>query len=768
MIDASPFVSQLRSEKSEMSTTENYRDFPALALYIDRIGAEQLNFKRFMIKEHKGHYYTEKALIRLEFKDNVLNIKCSNEDYDPTAAELAAIRLEIVADSFPKAIGASEALYRKLIKTFDVGSLTYPFWSRKDGTITMVQQRIDYPDKPKRYVPWTYFSDGKWRRMEPDGKLPLWKPKEQRSSRICIHEGAKAAEIIDRILNEDTPESRALRDEHPWTEELSDFEHWGMIGGALAPQRTNYEDIHRESPIEVVYVCDNDWPGKAAMQEVSRCYGGSLKAVTFDDRWPDAWDLGDPFPRTNRLFSTRGRYKGPSFRSLLRPATYATEKVLNPNTGREVQQIRRAFRTEWYHAVTPECFIHRDWPSSVYNMNEFNSFVAPFSGVAETAVLLKKDAVQKGAKLKYDPGLAPGVHNETNGTFINTHTPSEVKAEKGDVGPWIEFLEHLFPIEKDRFEMQRWIATLIARPGNKMTYSVLLISETQGVGKTTLGEKILAPLMGLDNVSFPSESDIVDSNYNYWLAHKRLAIVNEIYAGQSSKGYDKLKNIVTDKYLTVSRKYQANYEIQNWIHIFACSNSLRALKLTTDDRRWLIPKLTEEKRTYEYWDGLNDWLTQDGGLEKIKWWAEDFLKKNKPVMSGEEAPWTVVKQEVIEEGMSPGQLLISGIMAELKEEADLIGKPILVIDTDLQEVIKQKIYEGRHTDRLEKPLTLRKIAKGLGWGVCEVRVCVKEWGITTGGPRLLVSSKSMANKSPGQLAELGLKPHKFKDILGSM
>jgi len=58
-------------------------------------------------------------------------------------------------------------------------------------------------------------------------------------------------------------------------------------------------------------------------------------------------------------------------------------------------------------------------------------------------------------------------------------------------------------MKRDRIELMRWCATLIARPDIKMNYGVLLISETQGVGKSTLGEKILAPLIGKLNASFP-------------------------------------------------------------------------------------------------------------------------------------------------------------------------------------------------------------------------------------------------------------------------
>jgi hypothetical protein len=65
-----------------------------------------------------------------------------------------------------------------------------------------------------------------------------------------------------------------------------------------------------------------------------------------------------------------------------------------------------------------------------------------------------------------------------------------------------------------------------------MKYGVLLISEQQSVGKSTLSEKILRPLVGEHYVSIVSESEIVDSNFNGWAAHKRLPITHEIYQGR--------------------------------------------------------------------------------------------------------------------------------------------------------------------------------------------------------------------------------------------
>ncbi len=43
----------------------HYSHFPALASYINRIGAEQINFKKFSVREQNGHYYTELAWVRI-------------------------------------------------------------------------------------------------------------------------------------------------------------------------------------------------------------------------------------------------------------------------------------------------------------------------------------------------------------------------------------------------------------------------------------------------------------------------------------------------------------------------------------------------------------------------------------------------------------------------------------------------------------------------------------------------------------------------------
>lgn len=722
----------------------DYRTIGPLCAYIDRIGAQQLNFRTFMVREYHGAYYFEKCLIRLKPDGDV---ECREDRYAPTDEERVAIKAALQGVSIPAYVQADYAKLRQLKEMIAARSpVLYEFFNRANDKLIMVQERVTQRDGGKKYFPWTYWSDGVWRQMEPDEALPLWKPRHSTNkAKIMVHEGAKAAHFIHEMLH--APAMAERKRAHPWADELLEFEHWGMIGGALAPHRTDWKSLRDVKPLEIVYVCDNDFPGKRAAQGVSRHLQYSLKVVMFDQFFGLSFDMADTMPAA--LFDDLGRWIGPTVAALMQPATWATTKVSTENNPKKLRTvIRPEFCEEWFHSVTPEAFIHKHWPNRILNMKEFNNLVQPYADTEDVARLLKGDTANKTVVLKYDPSNKSGVYGHDAGRCINTHKGTVIKSAAGDVTPFLEFMGHLVQDQIDLTELLRWCATLIARPEIKMMYGVLLISETQGVGKGTLGEKILGPLVGMHNVSFPSEAEIVDSNFNYWTSHKRLAIVHEIYAGHSAKAYNKLKSLITDHHITVSQKYMANYFIDNWIHIFACSNSMRALKLSMDDRRWFVPKVTDDKQTPGYWDNFNRWLTHRGGLSFIKKWAEDWLEENAPVSRGAAAPWSSFKKEVIEEAYSEGQMWVDRFLEQCKNRMN--GHAVVLTDIGLRNGIRQFVHEGRQSNYLESPHTIRKLAKSKGWFVGENFVRFSALGTENARTKIIASTRQLANAASAE------------------
>jgi hypothetical protein len=304
------------------------------------------------------------------------------------------------------------------------------------------------------------------------------------------------------------------------------------------------------------------------------------------------------------------------------------------------------------------------------------------------------DDAGKVEGIDYLPDLPPGIVVERK-RVINTHVGSKLRPKAGNAWPWFRFMTRLIPNKKDRKEIMRWCATLLACPGTKMTYAVLLVSEKQGVGKSTLAE-ILALAIGKHNVSYPSDVEITDSQFNEYAAHKRLIVVQEIYAGQSSKCYNKIKSLITDASLTVYRKYLHPYPITNHVHLFACSNSMRALKLPGDDRRWLVPKVAEEAPGLAYWTEFYAWLDGDG-IELIMDWAREFVAKHGQVMPGAHAPDSAAKKEMIVEGYSVGEKYVDDWLMMTKEEM-LKAREKLTNEPSLKDDLKEKVKDIVTTD----------------------------------------------------------------------
>jgi hypothetical protein len=736
-----------------------YKNIPPLAKYIDRIGAEQLNFRKFIIKSYHGNYYIERSMITLDAEGKV---NASNKEHEPTDKEQEAITHAFKEVSFPKQIKTDKLVSLK--KALGAKADYHVFYANDRKNIIMAQQKIIDKTGMKRYIPWCFFDDGQWRKLEPDNKLPFWKPHKDRGMhKIMIHEGAKAASFIDDLVN--NPKRKKELKNHPFGEDLKQYEHWGMIGGALAPHRTDYTELKQLKSKMVVYVCDNDTVGIDALQVVSENYGMSMRGVVFGDNWPEAWDLADEMPQ--EFFDDKALYCGQSFKSLMRPATWATEtkEFFVDGASKKKKVVRADFKKEWVHCISPEVYIFVDEPDKLYTTSQFNHVVAPFSHVDDTSRLMRKSEGRKVSALDYDPSLPSGIYSkmiETDQFKFNTHLKSVVKPVKKSVKPFLDYMKFLIINDDDRHNLLKWCATLIACPEIKMSYGVLMISNMQGVGKSTLGEAILAPILGKHNVSFASEEQIVNGAFNEWQAHKRLAICHEIYAGNSHKAYNKLKSIITDEALTINKKFHSEYTIKNWLHMFACSNSMKALKLENDDRRWLVPLITETKKDKTYWKKFYTWLEKENGLGAIVNWAYEFVEEHGNIERGEHAPDGVWKKEVIKDGMNEDQALVNDYLESLIQESQ--NEPFLIGDKTLVNFVKNRNYDGRRSTMLMKPLTARKIAKDLGLFICEATTNhYEKWGIFQDRTTFITNDFSLSKMHFQEILQKNIQPKRIEE-----
>lgn len=724
--------------------------FKPLADYVARIGAFQRSFKRYAIYERDNdgtNYWSEVGSFTIT-KDGEITTRGAIDP--PTDDEKKAIKDAAATVKWPEVVTLA-AIHKLPDELTGMDEDDDDLFIFRDNTrekrILMLQQRVENRDGGKNYIPWTFWSDGQWRRMEPEGLLPLYGLDHIGDhNTIFLHEGAKAARFVQKLIDDITPEGKARLKAHPWGLELSRAAHLGWIGGAKNPHRTDWGLLKRLSPSMKIYVvADNDAVGVNAIPKISERLKRPMYQIKFDKAFPPHFDLADEWPM-KKGDDGEPHYHKPSFGDHTFPATWATDAVPPPagKRGRTTYVLRDQFAEQWIYVGKPTVFIHSDRPERILDANEFAIWVASFSNTRNVARLLEKVENSKVSGLTYRPYRTTskkleGLRVQVNGVMtVNVFRPSRIRPVKGDAVPFLKYMEHLIPDDGDRTETMRWIATLIARPEVRMRYGMLLISETQGMGKTTLGTAILAPLLGEWNVSQPDESMVVDSSFNGWIVWKRLAIVNELYSGTSRKAYDRLKSTVSDDEVEVNVKYIPTYRTNNLVHILACSNSKAALHLDDGDRRWFVPRVTERQHPdgKQFWIDLHAWL-ESGGLSIVAAWADDFLRKHEAVRTGDHAPMSSVKQEIIAESRSEGQQLAF----DLAQRLAAFGEERVLIVREVRAWIAKARNMDINDARLEKMTTLRKALRAGGLiepekvaGKPDVRIKIK------GTPEFIVAN----------------------------
>jgi hypothetical protein len=266
---------------------DKLRPYANLLAYLDRIGARAKNFKKFVVDEVDAKGYP-RSVVEVRLRDGTIECKVSpgapaGIDYQPTEAELAAIEAELADDSIPRLPTSAPVLVLPdSLDGVDLSSVDpshyYVYRSQDGSSVLMIQWR---KDGRKPDWPYSYWSDGVWRNMEPDEPLPLYGLDQIKGNFVMIHEGAKTAQYIQALC--DDRDSR-----HPWVEGLRGFKHLGWPGGVHRAGDVDWEPIKRlGNGATICIVCDRDVGGESVISRISRrLQGQKVMALMFDERFP--------------------------------------------------------------------------------------------------------------------------------------------------------------------------------------------------------------------------------------------------------------------------------------------------------------------------------------------------------------------------------------------------------------------------------------------------------------------------------------------------
>ena len=218
----------------------------------------------------------------------------------------------------------------------------------------------------------------------------------------------------------------------------------------------------------------------------------------------------------------------------------------------------------------------------------------------------------------FRPEEQSGAIIESEGlTFVNSYYPVPIRKIDGDVSPFLNLINKLFPDERDRAIILSYMAACIQHVGTKFQWTPL-IQGTEGNGKSFL-IRALTYMIGsrLSHLVNPKD---VGNVFNFWVEGKIFVGVEEVYVSDRRDAIDALKILVTNDRLEIQPKGGNQYMGDNRANFMMNSNHQDAIRKTKDDRRY-APFFTPQQ-SYDdiirdgmggdYFPNLYAWARQDG------------------------------------------------------------------------------------------------------------------------------------------------------------
>lgn len=339
----------------------------------------------------------------------------------------------------------------------------------------------------------------------------------------------------------------------------------------------------------------------------------------------ESFDGGSP----SRLFELAEAYGWESPIRANASASTDTDTEQEPFT--EVASAQM-YVAEWYMFVVRQNAIFDVRSRQLIEPSAFNFKLAKWLSrlnPRSTACTLLMQSMQRRCpdELGYHPG-AGEFYKEDGLSFANKYhpyAPEELQptAKEQAVLDWF-INDHLFRRAEDEAAREYFLNALaypLQNPGKRVASIPLLISETQGNGKSTLLEVVPRLLYGRRNVTVVSQNE-TNSGFNDWNADAQIICFPEIWMGsarEAEKIANDLKDKITSPELRVIPKGFKGYTQTNRATMFGSSNHTNAVHLSEGDRRWGVHITAAPQMTAAQGNALYEILDSARAAGVLRW-----------------------------------------------------------------------------------------------------------------------------------------------------
>jgi hypothetical protein len=316
-------------------------------------------------------------------------------------------------------------------------------------------------------------------------------------------------------------------------------------------------------------------------------------------------------------------------------------------------------------------------------------------------------------------GLAP----------LNLFTGTAWDAAPGECKPILEHIrEVLCGNDKEGTTyVLNWFARMVQQP-QLHAETVLVFRAGQGIGKGTV-TNIFRRYFGVHGLEITNDRDL--TGFNDHLATSIFISLNEAVWGGNKQSEGTFKSLITERELTVERKYLPKFKIRNHTHLVVSSNSDWAVPIGHDDRRFAALNPSDARAgDRDYFNRLHACIEGGGDRALIHYLLgrdiSKFNPRNLPAVAG-----SVKFEQKLRSANSVARWLVSVlqdgglVMSEEDGLSNVTNRVFVEIGFGI--IVKAALHaeyvaatRGEHPESLE--LFSRKLHEILGPGVTSTRV----------------------------------------------
>ena len=181
-----------------------------------------------------------------------------------------------------------------------------------------------------------------------------------------------------------------------------------------------------------------------------------------------------------------------------------------------------------------------------------------------------------------------------------------VECTANDIKPYLELVRDYICVgNQSHFNyLMNWMAHMVQKPEEKPGVAVVL-QGGQGTGKGSM-VRPLGEMIG-HHYFYAGNPEAVAGKFNSHMENTVLAFADEAFFADK-KAANALKSMITEPVQSIERKNVDLFMTASYSRIIMATNHENAIRVETDDRRYFILQVSEDKKgNHEYWDQYNDW-----------------------------------------------------------------------------------------------------------------------------------------------------------------